>query len=150
MDSQLTLVASSPAQPTVDGHMALRFAVDNMNHTSIYIPGERTRRYIVESNISNTSTRVYYVDAWSTRHLLAHIERKEILPDRLSLKNGPSIRLNKWLKFKRSLILWAKTAFLFLILTLWPSILSPVEMQVSGRVFIWKKGRFNHLAVSIS
>jgi hypothetical protein len=105
MDSQLTLVAPSLIQPLAEGYLALHFSNDTVNNTTISLPGEPTRCYIVESNSSNTSTKIYYVDDWSARHLVAHLERKDILPDRITLKDGPSMRLNKWLRFKGSLIL---------------------------------------------
>lgn len=128
MDSQVTLVGQAVTQRADDGYLILRFTRDDMNHTTICIDGERTRCYVVESNRTNSSTWIHYVDDWSVRSLVAHVERNNIKADQITIKDGKPMRLSKWLK-KPGLSMF------------------PVEMETEGRTYVWRKNVYNQLSM---
>ncbi|EGO22013.1 hypothetical protein SERLADRAFT_475122, partial [Serpula lacrymans var. lacrymans S7.9] len=94
MDSPITYV-NSPAPS--DASTILDFKRDVMTHTKITVRGDSTTCYTVETfkaGVGGVKTVVR-----QSNRTLAAIERRDILPDQVTLRDGDApINLNKWLK----------------------------------------------------
>lgn len=98
MDSQVTLVDPIAFQQSL-AHTVLRFSVDNVHNTTIFVRGSSTPYYIVESSKHASSTKVTRVGSEPT--VIGLIERSDVLPDKVTLTKASPVRVSTWLKSRR-------------------------------------------------
>ncbi|KAF8888294.1 hypothetical protein BD779DRAFT_464062 [Infundibulicybe gibba] len=117
MDSQATLV-EAPVYQSVTGTI-LVFSRDDMRQTTIFPPGGGPL-YVVDSSKSFTRTTVRRVASDETP--LAVIERRGMLPDRITFAGRRRIHLKRWLKTIRGV----STSPMF-----------PITFECAGESYIW-------------
>lgn len=76
----------------------LIFDPDNMKKTTISLRGSNRPLYDVDTDKSLTHT---YIRRSSDNVPLASLERREIIPDKITLGGAPAVNVNKWLKSSR-------------------------------------------------
>ena len=99
MDSQVTLIDLPPPGSST-GRIVLEFSVDDIHNTTVRDRGGGSSIYIVESSRDVNTTKIYRVERGSDSILIALIERKSIVPDRITVFGGDSMRIGKFLKSK--------------------------------------------------
>lgn len=97
MDSQVTLIDPS-VQSLHGGRTVLSFEVDDMHNTSVRIQGSHQRLYTVQSTKDVSSTKVYRHHTVTEITLLAHIERSNIMPDKITFGEGDVMLIGRFLR----------------------------------------------------
>ncbi|KAH7924063.1 hypothetical protein BV22DRAFT_1035572, partial [Leucogyrophana mollusca] len=117
MNSQITLVA--PSTPT-HASVTLEFERDVMTSTTITVRGNSTPCYSVDSARAGTFKPNLKTVIREGDRVLASVERRDMLPDQLSLHGSPPMALSKWLKSPIT------SSF-------------PITFEESGRKYLWRR-----------
>ncbi len=111
MDSQVTLVDLPCVDIPSAGHFAMDFSVDDVHNSTVRIRGQNL--YTVQSNRDVSITRVYRTDGGFEPTLLALIERKDVVPDRVTIAGSKPMSARKFLKSST----FSRLYVIFLVIT---------------------------------
>ena len=108
MDSQATLV--NPTElPERYAHTELVFDRDSLTNADIRVRGGRAVVYTVRmTGRSLSHTEVTKV---ASGEVVVGIERNDILPDTIRFRNGPTVKMKKWIKHKTFAVSCAPNLF---------------------------------------
>ncbi|KAL0945581.1 hypothetical protein HGRIS_014741 [Hohenbuehelia grisea] len=125
MNSQITLVSNEANQDA--SSTLLYFTPDNMKNSVISLGTANGKTmYIIESNPAVTRMTLR---RGTDSTPFAIVQRREIIPDKLSLHGGEPFRVNKWFHYSGFFDVF------------------PVSLEIQGSQFVWKSSMMGELSL---